>query len=126
MCLGDVVLEFILNASEVCHAGLSEFRDSRGASENLDEVADFIAILLRAFLDEVLVVRVRDIGAVNGAVCLGFGEGVNLPAEESLLGLCALACHRCEGGILRIDERDEISDFFSAAEFIGLGEVAFE
>ena len=124
--LGDVVLEFILHSGDVGHAGLGQLRDSRGASENLDEVSEFITILLRRGLDEVLVVGGGDVRSVNGAVGLGLREGVNLPAEEGLLGLGALASHRREGGVLRIDEGDEVGDFFSAAEFIGLGEVAFE
>ena len=128
--LGDVVLEFILNAGDVGHAGLGEFRDSRGASENLDEVAKFGTILLgvatRSIADVVIVVGLRNISSVDDTIGLGVGKGVNLPAEEGLLGLRTLACHRGEGGILRIDERDEVGDFFSAAKFVGLGEVAFE
>ena len=124
--LGNVVLEFILHSGDVGHAGLGEFRDSRGASENLDEVAEFITILLRRGLDEVFVIGGGHVGAVHGAVSLGLREGINLPAEESLLGLRTLAGHGREGGVLRIDEGDEVGDFFPAAEFIGLGEVAFE
>ncbi len=129
--LGDVVLEFILHASDVGNASLGELRDSRGASENLDEVAEFSTILLRVarrvgVSDVVIVVSLRDIGAIDDTISLGIRKGVNLPAEEGLLGLRTLASHRGEGGILRIDERDEISDFFSTTKLVGLGEIAFE
>ncbi len=109
--LGDVVLEFILNASNVGHAGLGEFRNSRGASENLDEVTEFGTILLGIAVaigvsDVVIVVSLGDIGAIDDTISLRIREGVNLPAEEGLLGLGTLTGHGREGGVLRIDEGD--------------------
>ena len=112
--LSDIVSEFITNTSNGRDILRKRGHTDR-ASEDLDVVRQFSTILLGSVSVLGVVIVGRDICAVNRASCLGEGQSVCLPSEKSISRFATLLSHRGEGGILRINERDEVSEFFSLA-----------
>jgi hypothetical protein len=128
--LRNVVSEFARNTSDIIDV-FGEGRDADGATENLDVSSQFLAVLdcvaAHGVADVVLdfsAVGVN-VSAVNDGLDARRRETVNLPAEVGVLRLGALLCHRGEGGVLRIDERDKVSEFFALTHLFACLELSF-